>query len=687
MSSELDHDTDIPIATVLANTDSLSPLSSISPTPDSRSGAAPIADNDNIPSSSRTSQASAFDTAAPPATPNASEVEAMPPLVPVGSHPLPPSGLAAHTRARRLRPDADSDAESSGSLPSLQTVSDSSDDVWTDEEDSEDDDDDAGDDDDYEYDEDEDEFDYGDPFIGSQTRAIISPFASGTLENILRTGPEPLPYPDGPDSPLVIGPRGTRNTIMRIFRDALANVGASSIPENDPKRASMIVKELETVPEDLVRRYEELRAGLDDEPLEGCAICRDAFIESVIEESLIIEDPSIAIYHAALPYPDGLEDKVSTLPRGILAFPCPGMHLFHSQCLSPWLGRKTTCPTCRYDIDPESLTLSFLLNVRERAGDPLANIKWRPPKGRGFKRWLEKQERKLEPGYTPDEESDEEDQPAPGATPSVSTPTPIRPHNASTAATSVPSSRPHPLRRPASPDNPFSNLLDPVTRENMLAALLPIMDMVAGPGRDRPASEDDFSDEDDEMPDLIPVPRPTLRSSATAPQAAQDVDDDELPELVNEPSSAPRHGYPRSQQSPPRRTLMDSVNRLLPPDLPNSGPWTVFGPNTGNVFIPADHFSGSNDIIGVVAAALSYSNDEPTTTPLAPPPPRNPPLNHLPFPFLPRARMVPLDEDRDLPGTPSRARAPYHESDDELPDLIDEHTPASNSHPSIDDID
>ncbi|KZS98966.1 hypothetical protein SISNIDRAFT_447803 [Sistotremastrum niveocremeum HHB9708] len=36
------------------------------------------------------------------------------------------------------------------------------------------------------------------------------------------------------------------------------------------------------------------------------------------------------------------------------ALPCA--HLFHTGCLKPWFSMKTTCPTCRFDIDPNSLT-------------------------------------------------------------------------------------------------------------------------------------------------------------------------------------------------------------------------------------------------------------------------------------------------------------------------------------------
>lgn len=59
----------------------------------------------------------------------------------------------------------------------------------------------------------------------------------------------------------------------------------------------------------------------------------------------------------------------------ILVFPCPGMHLFHAECLAPWLARKTTCPTCRYDVDPKSLTLCLdRFASRTSAGPPFADL-------------------------------------------------------------------------------------------------------------------------------------------------------------------------------------------------------------------------------------------------------------------------------------------------------------------------
>ena len=178
-------------------------------------------------------------------------------------------------------------------------------------------------------------------------------------------------------------------------------------PEGDPERARTIMSRLEVVPKALVRRYERLRRGIkegDDgweQDLEGCPICRDPFCEEdvIVERASVdtgfeqdiamgspcsptqvLEDekgllaPSFAPASAnaanvqvastsQLPMDDTSRGARTSKPplsedsQRILVFPCPGMHLFHAECLAPWLTRKTTCPSCRYDVDPDSLTL------------------------------------------------------------------------------------------------------------------------------------------------------------------------------------------------------------------------------------------------------------------------------------------------------------------------------------------
>ncbi|KAK7690177.1 hypothetical protein QCA50_006828 [Cerrena zonata] len=142
----------------------------------------------------------------------------------------------------------------------------------------------------------------------------------------------------------------------------------------DPVRAEIIMAALEVIPNNLITRYEKLRGGVSHE-FEGCPICQEDFVTEGETGEL---DETVA-YLAELP-------NNQYRPQAILAFPCPGMHLYHDSCISPWLSRKTTCPSCRFDIDPKSLTLSCVRILRPK--------KWEPPKNAGFLLWLRRAEAK-----------------------------------------------------------------------------------------------------------------------------------------------------------------------------------------------------------------------------------------------------------------------------------------------------
>lgn len=131
---------------------------------------------------------------------------------------------------------------------------------------------------------------------------------------------------------------------------------------------------LEIVPDDLIGRYQKLRSG-DSLEFEGCPICQEDFLSNDETGEL----KKTVAYLAELP-------NNQYRPPAILAFPCPGMHLYHDSCISPWLSRKTTCPSCRFDIDPNSLTLSCVRVKHPR--------KWEPPKNTGFISWLHREETK-----------------------------------------------------------------------------------------------------------------------------------------------------------------------------------------------------------------------------------------------------------------------------------------------------
>lgn len=169
-------------------------------------------------------------------------------------------------------------------------------------------------------------------------------------------------------------------------------------PDHDQTRAETIISSLEIVPEDLICRYEKLRSGSQgaggEDQSDGCAICRDAFISDETNPFPKPRKGSASAYFAELPFD---KMRIST----ILAFPCPGMHLFHENCIFPWLARKTTCPTCRFDIDPDSLTLRLdrqsqhtHSRTRREGAPPRPRKTWEPPKTRGFVSWLKREEDK-----------------------------------------------------------------------------------------------------------------------------------------------------------------------------------------------------------------------------------------------------------------------------------------------------
>ncbi|KAL7279846.1 hypothetical protein ACG7TL_006253 [Trametes sanguinea] len=153
--------------------------------------------------------------------------------------------------------------------------------------------------------------------------------------------------------------------------------------EGDPKRAEVLLAGMEIVPTDLVRRYERLRMG-DKEDGDGCAICRDDLLDMTFEG---LEATEIVSLFAALPFQPELNSTI--------AFPCPGKHLFHADCLSPWLARKTTCPSCRFDIDPHSLTLKRNREALGPGPDQADRPRrvWRPPQVESMSDWLDAEER------------------------------------------------------------------------------------------------------------------------------------------------------------------------------------------------------------------------------------------------------------------------------------------------------
>ena len=177
-----------------------------------------------------------------------------------------------------------------------------------------------------------------------------------------------------------MSPDEMRNQINDIFHRfaSLRNRIQDHDEEREPdhSRAHAVIYGLEPVSKDLLSRYETVRG---EEHLKGRTSCTVCYEPLDLDPSHEVEDHNPIQTEnkgllLALPY-------YGAFP-GVVAFPC--LHLFHSECLFPWLARKTTCPTCRFDVDPDSLTLDGGSTQRP----------WVPPAEGVLEAWVRAEETK-----------------------------------------------------------------------------------------------------------------------------------------------------------------------------------------------------------------------------------------------------------------------------------------------------
>lgn len=167
---------------------------------------------------------------------------------------------------------------------------------------------------------------------------------------------------------------------------------------DDPERAQRLVKGLEDVPAGLVKRMERAGGpGTGRGQVPTCAVCWESLLdpegggfegnaelakaeaaeaaEAAREEaasqqgresSVNANDTTPIMESSASPSsssrPLQTEESSTVAADGdmqrlrIVVLPCA--HAFHATCLLPWFSKpgRTTCPSCRFDIDPDSLT-------------------------------------------------------------------------------------------------------------------------------------------------------------------------------------------------------------------------------------------------------------------------------------------------------------------------------------------
>lgn len=219
-----------------------------------------------------------------------------------------------------------------------------------------------------------------------------------------RYHPEGMPFPGG-------GPGAFADLLTRIGLLAALSFQSPAFFErevDDPERAKKLIEELEDVPVGLIRRLErvgkngneEEEGGLGDG---GCAVCWERLLfegddheyEEGIEEKAAKEEANVTDQNlpSAEISPDSGDDVPPSLPslgssttsaseteqkeksstekkyQRVVSLPCA--HVFHAACLVPWFSkpRQTTCPICRFNIDPENLTYNPSAQRRAAAAE------------------------------------------------------------------------------------------------------------------------------------------------------------------------------------------------------------------------------------------------------------------------------------------------------------------------------
>ena len=162
---------------------------------------------------------------------------------------------------------------------------------------------------------------------------------------------------------------------------------------DDPKRAQRLVDGLEEVPAGLVKRMERAGGpGSSPGEVPNCSVCWESLLDpegggfegnaqlakdeadaeaAREDEAARNRQESTRERDASSSTPSGSAESATTASSStapsddvgdshrhpkVVVLPCA--HAFHATCLLPWFSKpgRTTCPSCRFDIDPDSLT-------------------------------------------------------------------------------------------------------------------------------------------------------------------------------------------------------------------------------------------------------------------------------------------------------------------------------------------
>ena len=226
-------------------------------------------------------------------------------------------------------------------------------------------------------------------------------FTAGFTLTIPLFGPPPGNRPGPAAGPAAAGQGGapglfnmdaaTREEFFASFAAFFQEFQALDEAREDPERAKKLIAGLDVVPLGLVKRLERVggapgghvgESSAEGSPA-GCAICWDTLLDGesdnfsgqqfsggeapqssssgtdavegqheahTANDLMDVDAPSGSASGTSTPTPPSSEAVT------IISLPCA--HVFHASCLLPWFTRakQATCPTCRFNIDPENLT-------------------------------------------------------------------------------------------------------------------------------------------------------------------------------------------------------------------------------------------------------------------------------------------------------------------------------------------
>ena len=118
----------------------------------------------------------------------------------------------------------------------------------------------------------------------------------------------------------------------------------------DKQRAEILINALPKLHKGVVRRMNSV--GIET----TCGVCLDSLnCRSQLPESNENDESDKVGEGSSSNVNKESEDDIKQQEE-IVALPCS--HVFHSNCLRPWFALHTLCPSCRFDLDPNSDTLS-----------------------------------------------------------------------------------------------------------------------------------------------------------------------------------------------------------------------------------------------------------------------------------------------------------------------------------------